>query len=83
MAQPLRIDFAPKVSGGHLNKPAHISHSRTVDGTVFFRLIKSDPTIVRLLTGRAQPHDRLLAKAAASALCTHCLDADSSDSIVP
>jgi len=61
--KPVSLDFVPVVSGRHLKTPVHLRQSRTVQGIVFFQVLKSDHCIVRLLLGRADSSHRALAKA--------------------
>ena len=57
----LRIDFLPVVSGGHLKDAINLRHVQQINGVHFWRAIKSDPLVTRLLLGKSSPSERPLA----------------------
>ena len=54
------IEKRTVVSGGKLKDPAVLKNIKVVDGIEFFKAIKGDPVLVRILTGACHRNQRVL-----------------------
>ena len=58
----VKLEFRPILSSGHLKEPLQLRSVEKVDGRLFFKAVKGDHVIARLLLGQSFHNERVLAK---------------------